>query len=369
MLAAPSLDFHLTDSYFVVAHFHYVLFGGGGVRACSPASTTGTRSSPARSCTRAGATPSSCLMFIGFNMTFFVQHILGMNGMPRRTASYTAADGALWANLNLISTIGAMILGALDAALPLERVPHVAQGRAGRRQPVGRAARSSGGRRRPRGHGNFTEPLPRIRSERPVWDVNHPAHTALSEEHPKDRSELVGAGAASGSGGDGRPRPVTVGRAEGPDPPAGRRRAPKRSSRERPAPEHQPGRHPARRRAHRARPRPAHRVEVLPRPRRVLLVAVHRLLRHHHPAARKAPSGPASPGSSPPRRSPSSSGRSCARRCAASSPTSRSPSAPRRRAAPTPTRSSTSPRRASGPSASGSAPPSPSPAWPSATGS
>jgi cytochrome c oxidase subunit 1 len=210
MLAAPSLDFHLTDSYFVVAHFHYVLFGGGvfglfaGIYYWYP-KFTGKRLHEGWGYTH------FVLMFVGFNMTFFVQHILGMNGMPRRTASYTAADGALWANLNLISTIGAMILGA--STLPfLWNVYRTWR----KGEPAGDNPWDGGTLEwwapSPPGHGNFTKPLPRIRSERPVWDVNHPDHVALPEEHPKGRSELAGAG--SGRRGGGKP----VGRTDEVDP-------------------------------------------------------------------------------------------------------------------------------------------------------
>jgi cytochrome c oxidase subunit 1 len=196
MLAAPSLDFHLTDSYFVVAHFHYVLFGGGvfglfaGIYYWYP-KFTGKKLHEGWGYTH------FVLMFVGFNMTFFVQHILGMNGMPRRTASYTAADGALWANLNMVSTIGAMILGA--STLPfLWNVYRTWR----KGEPAGDNPWDAGTLEwwapSPPGHGNFTKPLPRIRSERPVWDANHPDHIALPEEHPKDRSALSGAGATSG---------------------------------------------------------------------------------------------------------------------------------------------------------------------------
>jgi len=196
MLAAPSLDFHLTDSYFVVAHFHYVLFGGGvfalfaGIYYWYP-KFTGKKLHEGWGYTQ------FVLMFVGFNMTFFVQHILGMNGMPRRTASYTAADGELWANLNLVSSIGAMILGL--STLPfLWNVYRTWR----KGEPAGDNPWDGGTLEwwapSPPGHGNFTEPLPRIRSERPVWDVNHPDHIALPEEHPKGRSEKVGAGSGRG---------------------------------------------------------------------------------------------------------------------------------------------------------------------------
>ena len=116
MLAAPPLDFHVTDSYFVVAHFHYVL----AARSCSrpsrhlllvPEDDRQDAGRAARQARTSGPT------FIGFNTTFLVQHWLGIKAAPplRRLP---AADG--FTTLNPISTIGAFILG-VSTPLPLER--------------------------------------------------------------------------------------------------------------------------------------------------------------------------------------------------------------------------------------------------------
>ena len=137
MLASPGLDFQLTDSYFVVAHFHYVLFGGsvfalfGGIYYWFPKFT-------GRRLTEGWGKVHFWMTFVGFNLTFFVQHILGLDGMPRRVADYTEADG--FATLNRVSTIGAFLLGA--STLPFlwnvwrSTAP---AGRRRRRRPVGRA--------------------------------------------------------------------------------------------------------------------------------------------------------------------------------------------------------------------------------------
>jgi heme/copper-type cytochrome/quinol oxidase subunit 1 len=105
--AAVPVDWQMTDTYFVVAHIHYVLFGGtifavfAGVYYWFPKMTGRLLDEPLGHW-------HFWLVVVGFNATFFVQHILGLLGMPRRV--YTYADFPWWGPLNLISTIGAGIL-------------------------------------------------------------------------------------------------------------------------------------------------------------------------------------------------------------------------------------------------------------------
>ena len=107
-LAVFPVDWQLNDTYFVVAHFHYVLMGGAvftvfaGIYYWYPKMTGRLLSE------RLGKA-SFWVMFIGFNVTFFVQHALGLSGMPRRI--YTYQPGLGWSTYNLISTIGSYILG------------------------------------------------------------------------------------------------------------------------------------------------------------------------------------------------------------------------------------------------------------------
>jgi cytochrome c oxidase subunit I len=109
MVAAAPFDLQAHDSYFVVAHFHYVLFGGvvfpifAALHHWLPKMT--------------GKMPSERIgklsfwpIFVGFNVTFFPQHFLGFMGMPRRV--YTYRDGLGWETLNLISTVGSFLLAA-----------------------------------------------------------------------------------------------------------------------------------------------------------------------------------------------------------------------------------------------------------------
>jgi cytochrome c oxidase subunit 1 len=104
--AAPA-DAQQQDSYFVVAHFHYVLIGGSvfallaGIHYWFPLIF-------GRKVSEFWGKLSFWLIFIGFNVTFFPMHFLGLNGMPRRTAVYDGNMG--WNDANLVSTIGAFIL-------------------------------------------------------------------------------------------------------------------------------------------------------------------------------------------------------------------------------------------------------------------
>ena len=107
MHAAPPIDMHHQDSYFVVAHLHYVLFGGSlmgifaGIYYWFPKIT-------GRFLDETWGKISFWLMFIGMNATFFPMHFLGVSGMPRRIYTYEAGLG--WDTWNMVATIGAYIM-------------------------------------------------------------------------------------------------------------------------------------------------------------------------------------------------------------------------------------------------------------------
>jgi cytochrome c oxidase subunit I len=123
-LAVFPIDWQLNDTYFVVAHFHYVLMGGAVFTIFSGLYYWFPKMTGRMLGERLGKT-SFWIMFIGFNMTFFVQHALGLSGMPRRI--YTYQPGLGWSTYNLISTIGSFILGVgilvtiANVALSLKR--------------------------------------------------------------------------------------------------------------------------------------------------------------------------------------------------------------------------------------------------------
>ncbi|THV42385.1 cytochrome c oxidase subunit I [Glycomyces buryatensis] len=167
LLASPPVDFHVSDSYFVVAHFHYVLFGTivfavyAGVYFWFP-KVAGRMYDE-----RLGKV-HFWLTFIGFHTTFLVQHWLGAEGFPRRYADYQAGDG--FTTLNMISTVGAFILG-------LSTLPFIwnlfKSWKAGRivetNDPWGYGGSLEWATSCPPPLRNFDR-LPRIRSERPVFD-------------------------------------------------------------------------------------------------------------------------------------------------------------------------------------------------------
>ncbi|WP_418953080.1 cytochrome c oxidase subunit I [Streptomyces katrae] len=171
VVASPPMDFHLTDSYFVVAHLHYVLFGTivfatfAGFYFWWPKLT-------GRLLDERLGRMHFWTLFTGFQLTFLVQHWLGEQGMPRRYADYLAADG--FTLLNTLSTIGSFLLGLslLPFAYNVWKT-----GRHGRRVDVddpwgwGRSLEWATSCPPPR-H-NF-EALPRIRSDSPAFDLHHP---------------------------------------------------------------------------------------------------------------------------------------------------------------------------------------------------
>ncbi|WP_204069384.1 cytochrome c oxidase subunit I, partial [Planobispora siamensis] len=171
ILASPPMDFHVTDSYFVVAHFHYVVFGTvvfamfAGFYFWWPKFT-------GRMLNETLGKVHFWLLFIGFHTTFLVQHWLGAEGFPRRYADYHHIDG--FTDLNVVSSVGALILGI--STLPfVYNVWHTARHapRVTVDDPWGYSNSLEWATSCPPPRHNFTS-LPRIRSERPAFDLHHP---------------------------------------------------------------------------------------------------------------------------------------------------------------------------------------------------
>jgi heme/copper-type cytochrome/quinol oxidase subunit 1 len=109
LLASPPLDWHLNDSYFVVAHFHYVLFGTIVFAAFAGIYFWFPKMSGRMMDERLGKL-HFWMTFIGFHATFLIQHWLGNQGMPRRYVDYLPTDE--FTTMHTISTIGSFVLGA-----------------------------------------------------------------------------------------------------------------------------------------------------------------------------------------------------------------------------------------------------------------
>jgi cytochrome c oxidase subunit 1 len=169
ILASPPLDFQLTDSYFVVAHFHYVLFGGSvfalfaGIYYWFPKFT-------GRMLHEGWGHLHFWLTFIGFNLTFFVQHFLGLKGMPRRVSDYLPSDG--FTTLNVVSTVGAFLLGASTLPFLWNVYRSLRKGEIAGDDPWDAQTLEWYTSSPPAVH-NFTAPLPPIRSERALWDAKN----------------------------------------------------------------------------------------------------------------------------------------------------------------------------------------------------
>ncbi|ALG86627.1 cytochrome c oxidase subunit I [Gordonia phthalatica] len=171
LLASPPLDFHVSDTYFVVAHFHYVLFGTivfatfSGIYFWFPKMT-------GRMLDETLGKWHFWLTFIGFHTTFLVQHWLGNEGMPRRYADYLPSDG--FTELNVVSTIGAFTLGLSLLPFTWNVFKSYRYGEVVTvDDPWGFGNALEWATSCPPPRHNFTE-LPRIRSERPAFELHYP---------------------------------------------------------------------------------------------------------------------------------------------------------------------------------------------------
>ncbi|MGI8576351.1 MAG: aa3-type cytochrome oxidase subunit I [Nocardioidaceae bacterium] len=182
ILAAPPLDFQVSDSYFVVAHFHYVVFGTvvfamfGGFYFWWPKLT-------GRMLDERLGKIHFWLLFIGFHTTFLVQHWLGVEGMPRRIADYRPTDG--FTTLNEISSLGAFVLGASTLPFLYNVWKTLKAPKVGIDDPWGWGRSLEWATSCPPPRHNF-DVLPRIRSESPAFDLHHP-EIAMAEiaVHPE----------------------------------------------------------------------------------------------------------------------------------------------------------------------------------------
>jgi cytochrome c oxidase subunit 1 len=175
ILASPPLDFSVSASYFVVAHFHYVLFGTvvfamfAGFYFWWPKMT-------GRMLNETLGKIHFWTLFLGFHTTFLIQHWLGIKGFPRRYADYLATDGFTW--MNMVSTLGSTLLAISMIPFAINvwitrKSPKVESN-----DPWGYGSSLEWATTCPPPRHNFLR-MPEIRSERPAFDLNHPNHSKI----------------------------------------------------------------------------------------------------------------------------------------------------------------------------------------------
>jgi cytochrome c oxidase subunit I len=187
ILAIFPVDWQLTDTYFVVAHFHYVLFGGSvfalfaGLYYWFPKMT-------GRMMSESLGKLSFWLMFVGFNVTFLVQHSIGLKGMPRRVYDYDSSLGV--SGLNLASTIGAFILAIGVLLTVINAIRSMTKGQRAGNDPW-RGNTLEWFTTSPPPANNF-DVIPRVRSVEPMKDIRRevlagsvPAETVAQPVAPR----------------------------------------------------------------------------------------------------------------------------------------------------------------------------------------
>ncbi|WP_182174140.1 aa3-type cytochrome oxidase subunit I [Flaviflexus equikiangi] len=188
ILSSPAMDFHVHDTYFVVAHFHYVVFGTvvfamyAGFYFWWPKFT-------GRMLNERIGKIHFWLTFVGFHVTFMIQHWLGVQGMQRRIPDYMPEDG--FQTYNQISTVGASIL-AISTLFFLWNVLKTHTGPKPAQlpdDPWGFGGSLEWATASPIPPHNFTE-LPRIRSVRPAFDLHHPEVAAMDRVDPTAETDL-----------------------------------------------------------------------------------------------------------------------------------------------------------------------------------
>ncbi|MFN8533629.1 MAG: cytochrome c oxidase subunit I [Dehalococcoidia bacterium] len=169
MFATYPLDWQLTDSYFVVAHFHYVLIGGT-VFAFFAAAYYWFPKMTGRLLSERIGRVHFWLSVAGFNLAFLVQHVLGFMGMPRRVYTYPDLPG--WGPINLVSTVGGFLFGLAVLVFVWNVLWSLRRGQVAGDNPWQAWTLEWATTSPPPPH-NF-ELVPPVRSRRPLWDLAHP---------------------------------------------------------------------------------------------------------------------------------------------------------------------------------------------------
>jgi cytochrome c oxidase subunit 1/cytochrome c oxidase subunit I+III len=167
--ASAALDWQTKNSYYLVAHFHYVAVGGIVFAILAAIHYWIPKISGRMMSERLGRWTFWC-MFIGFNATFAIQHFLGFMGMPRRVYTYPAF--AHWGWMNFLSTLGACLMAVGAVLLVINLLRSLFRGVAAGDNPWQAWTLEWATTSPPPVH-NF-DALPPIRSRRPLWDVANP---------------------------------------------------------------------------------------------------------------------------------------------------------------------------------------------------
>ena len=184
MHASPPADLQQNDTYFIVAHFHYVLFGGSIFALTAGAYYWWPKMFGRMLDERLGKL-HFWLMLIGFNLTFFPMHFVGLNGMPRRIYTYPAELG--FQALNQLETLGAFVLVLVVLGLPGQHLQDHAGARGTRRPTRGTAPRWNGPSPRRRRSGTSQEE-PVVHGRDPLWEVKRERGGRLPEPSPGERA-------------------------------------------------------------------------------------------------------------------------------------------------------------------------------------
>jgi cytochrome c oxidase subunit I len=169
MLSSAPWDWQLHNSYFVIAHFHYILVGAivfntfAGIYYWFPKAT-------GRMMSETLGKWHFWLFFIGFHLTFDTMHVLGFEGMPRWIYTYPADRG--WANLNLVVSIGAMIQGVAVLIFAYNLISSLSKGKIAGNDPWDAWTLEWATASPPPAYNFATDPV--VQSRRPLWDLKHP---------------------------------------------------------------------------------------------------------------------------------------------------------------------------------------------------
>ena len=188
MHSSPPSDMQQTDTYFIVAHFHYVLYGGAmmgifaGIYHYYPKMTGHFMSETL-------GTWQFWLNFIGLNLTFFPMHFSGMLGMPRRIYTYDAGQG--WELFNLMSTVGTYMLVLAGIIFAVNFFRSRNRGPLAGNDPWG-APTLEWSIPSPPPDYNFAE-IPEVTSRYPMWDLKSPERTAGIQHSHADSAAIADA--------------------------------------------------------------------------------------------------------------------------------------------------------------------------------